>query len=508
MPRAERTIVVGAGSAGAVVAARVTERSDAEVWLLEAGPDYAEPSALPDDLRDGTRNSMTRHDWGFRCVPTPGQIRFAFPRGKVVGGSSAVNTCIALRGFAYDYDEWAARGLPEWSFAACLPAFKRLERDLDVANEWHGADGPIPIRRHKPEELGPWQAAFVEACRELGLPACDDHNAPDAKGVGPHPMNKVNGERMSAARCYLDANVRRRDNLRILAGCHVRRVLFEGDRAIGVEVERRGALEVLRAGRVVLAAGAIQTPGILLRSGLGPRAELERLGVPEVADLPAVGARLLDHPGAAIILAPRRGACDVRAPLLQVMARFTSRRSPYASDVQLQPGSFLPFPLVTLPAVTLMCCLGKPKGTGTLRFPSADPHSRPHIESRVFVHPEDRARAVEALELAWLCARTPAMRKLAHFVWPGEAVLRDRQALSEWLVKSAGSGYHPCGTVPMGADGDPEAALDGRGRVRHVRGLFVVDASVMPTIPSANTNLPTLMLGERFGAWLRDDADV
>ena len=143
--------------------------------LLEAGPDYPDDGLLPRDLRDGTRNSWRAHDWGFRHRPTPGQILFAFPRGKVVGGSSAVNTCIALRGQPYDYDEWAARGLPEWSWDACLPAFKRLEDDLDFDNEWHGKDGPIPIRRHPPGELVPWQAAFVEACRELGLPRLRRH---------------------------------------------------------------------------------------------------------------------------------------------------------------------------------------------------------------------------------------------------------------------------------------------------------------------------------------------
>ncbi len=499
-----RTIVVGAGSAGAVIAARATERGDREVLLVEAGPDYPDADVLPADLRDGTRNSLKSHDWGFRHRPTAGQMLFHFPRGRVVGGSSAVNTCIALRGKPYDYDEWAALGLPEWSFERCLPAFKRLENDLDFDNEWHGRGGPIPIRRHPARELVPWQAAFIEVARTLGAPACTDHNDPTTTGVGPHAMNKIAGERMSAARCYLGAAVRRRENLAIRPDTLVHRVRLKNRRVVGLDVETRGKIEFLPAEKVVLSAGAIATPGILLRSGIGPRFVLERLGVESVANLPAVGARLLDHPGAVVILLPRRGVTRLADPIIQSTWRYTSTGSEYPDDMQLQPASIISFPWFHAPFVGIATVVGKPRGHGTIVWNSADPRARPRIDSALFHDPEDRARALEGLRLAHQVLGCRPIAELARFAWPPERYLRDRSLLERFLFKSCGSGYHPAGTVPMGPEGSEDAAIDQHGRVRGVEGLFVADASIMPTIPSSNTNVPTLMIGERFGEWLRE----
>jgi choline dehydrogenase len=498
------TIVVGAGSSGAVIAARMTESPAHEVLLIEAGPDYPHEALLPGDLRDGTRNSTHRHDWGFRHRPTRQQSLFHLPRGRVVGGSSAVNTCIALRGHPYDYDEWASLGLPEWSFGKCLPAFRRLERDLDFGGAAHGKDGPIPIRRHTPSELGPWQAAFLEAAAELGFPECPDSNAPNTHGFGPHAMNKVNGERMSTARRYLTAEVRARTNLRIRPNTLVHRIRVRNRRVVGLILETNGRVYDVSANRVVLAAGAIATPGLLLRSGIGPRDVVARMGGELVLDSPAVGARVLDHPGLAIFFRPK-SLENLRFPLIQSVLRYTSKGSSYAGDMQLQPGSFVPLPWLggfTVPLVTLACSVGKPRSRGRLHFLDSNPRARPILDSRLLDDRADRARAVEALQLGLRFSETKAMRGLAKLFWPSHDVIADPARLEAILWRICDSGYHPSGTVPMGRDGDPNAAVSGRGRFRGIEGLWVADASVMPTIPSANTNLATIMIGERMGEWL------
>jgi choline dehydrogenase len=494
-------VIVGAGSSGCVLAHRLSSGGSREVLLLEAGPDYPGLD-LPRDLADGTRNSMRAHDWGYAHKPSPHAFGMPLPRGRVVGGSSAVNTCIALRGQPEDYDEWAALGLSEWSFDACLPAFRRLERDLDFDTDYHGQTGPLPVRRHTQEELTPPQAAFLEACRELGLPACADSNAPGRAGYGMHAMNKLDGRRISAAEAYLTPEVRARENLHIRARTLVRRVLFRNQRAVGVEIEDADGTRRIEASHVILCSGAINTPATLLRSGVGPAAELARLGVECVVDAPAVGRRLLDHPGTGIfVLARRGGIVDSTGPIVQTVFRYASGKCDHRADMLLQPVSFGMF-TQGLPLFGLVLQVGKPRGHGSLRFVSADPHAKPRIESRFFEDAQDRTLAADALRRCRELLETSALRRLGRPLLPWSTWLKSERWRERAPRYLCDSGYHPCGTVPMGVRPSERAAVDARGAVFGVEGLSVADASVMPTVPSSNIHLPTLMVAERMAEWL------
>jgi choline dehydrogenase len=470
--------------------------------LLEAGPDYL-PDVLPDDLRDGRQNSMSSHDWAYRHKPSALALLSPLPRGRVVGGSSAVNTCIALRGQPEDFDEWAALGLSEWSWDACLPAFRKLERDLDFADDYHGTSGPLPLRRHPPRELVPFQAAFVEACVELGLPFCPDSNAPGATGYGPHAMNKIDGRRISAAEAYLTTDVRARPNQRIQPNTTVLRVLFDGTRASGLELEANGGGVVrIEASHVIVCAGAINTPALLLRSGVGPDREVRRLQCTPVLDAPAVGRRVLDHPGTGIFVLARRGmAPDRSAPIIQTVFRYASGAVDHGADMLLQPVSFtVMFP--RMPLFALVTQVGKPRGWGEMRYPSADPRARPIIHSHFFEDAQDRSIAIDALMRCFALLETRALSRFGRALLPWPGSLRSKRWLEQLLPFLCGSGYHPCGTVPMGTTPSEDAAVDAHGAVFGLEGLSVVDASVMPTVPSSNIHLPTLMVAERMSEWL------
>ena len=513
MPMEYDDIIVGGGSAGAVLAARLSEEPARRVLLLEAGPDYATLESTPADLQDGWRMSLRAHDWRLTAQAMPGRA-IPYPRARVIGGSSAVNATIALRGVPADYDEWAALGNDEWSWAKVLPHFRRLEDDPEGAAGLHGRGGPVAICRWRPDELIPVQRAFFEVCRRLGFPEAADHNHPEATGVGPFPQNRRDRLRLSTAIGYL-LPARHRPNLTIRPHCLVNRVLFASGRAVGVDIDDGGEPEQVRGRRITLAAGAIGSPAILLRSGIGPKAALASLGIEPVADLPGVGAGLTDHPVTRLLLVPKPGSCDPDTPLAQVVLRYTAPGSGEFNDMQQVMFSHVDVAGIggeqavatvgTPLAIGLPVALERPLTRGQLRLASTDPRVQPLIQLNFAAHPEDLRRLVEGVRLAWQIAHQPEIARHTHHVaLLSEETMGSDDALAAYVRATVSTQFHPCGTARMGPADDPMAVLDQHCRLRNVPNLRVVDASVMPTIPRANINLTCIMIGEHVADWMRD----
>ena len=492
-------VVIGAGSSGAVVAARASEDPGRSVCLLEAGPDYPLLAETPWDLVNSHDNSYVDHDWGYQYQPVATSAPTPLPRGRVVGGSSAVNTTIALRGMPEDYDHWAELGNPEWSWARVLPAFCRLERDLDFgAESYHGDAGPISIRRYRDDELAVPQAAFLAAAADLGYPACADANDPDGWGAGPHPMNKLGRLRVSTAIGYL-APARARPNLTIRANAPVRRVIVKAGRATGVEIDSPGGIEVVSGKVIVVCAGAVASPVLFLLSGLGPRAELERLGVEEVARISGVGDNLADHPALSVICTVRDTSIVERdQPIVQTILRYTSPGGHARNDLQIEQFTFTATRPGRPPSFGVAAVLEATEGRGRIHLDG----TQPVIESRFCEDDRDARRLAGALLDAVAFTRSGPLAELIDEVTFPRFPL-DLDGAISLVRRFSASGYHPSGTLRMGPASDSTAVVDQYGRCHAVDGLVVADASIMPTVPRANTNLTCIMIGEMVGEWLR-----
>jgi choline dehydrogenase len=495
-------VIIGAGAAGCVLAARLSEARHRSVLLLEAGPDYREPALLPPEIRAGF-NPTSSHDWGYASEPVAGVPAIPLWRGRLVGGCSATNGTFALRGHPADYDEWAARGNAGWSFDELLPFFRRCENDLDYGDAWHGREGPLPIRRFPRAELGPGAAAFLDACAALGFERVPDHNAPGAVGAGPLPVNQVGGVRQSTALTYL-ASARGRANLTVRGACVIDRLLFEGRRAVGV---RLAGGETIAAGHVVLAGGAFSSPAILLRSGVGQGADLRDLGISVHADLPGVGRGLADHPRLGLRYAVPSNAVVDELQGCQAVLTMRSSATVAGHDLHVFPWAAFKVDRAESPTgarMVLHAALTKPRSRGSVRLRSADPSVAPIIDPGWFTDPADLPRMRLAVRTARRLAATPPLAGIAlEELFPGPAI--DGDADLDAAIRSLlGTYFHPVGSCRMGPASDPDAVVDSRGAVHGIDHLSIIDASIMPSIPAANTHLPTIALAERCAAWLTE----
>lgn len=491
--------------------ARLSEDATCTVLVLEAGP--AGPLDSDADLLSNVNFALTARDWGLRARVT-GERELDYPQGKFLGGGSSVNGALAFRGQPADYDGWAADGNPRWSWEQMLPCFRRLERDLDFGGDHavHGDSGPVPIVRWSRDELLPVQEAFAEAFASVGIPWVADHNRPDSTGIGPLPMNRAEGRRMSTALAYL-APESARPNLSIRGDALVDRIQIEHGRATGVVVAQDGDSSLVEAGEVIVSAGAIQSPAILWRSGIGPADDLRQLGIECVVDNSAVGTSLMDHPGLFHFLHPGRHAPDLAAPQFQLGARWTSDVEGVANDLLLSMMNFWDLSsspdfqaLVGAPVVVVLTCgVHEPRSRGRVVLASSDPAVLPRIDLNLLDEPADMARLIEGVRRCHELARSEAMQDfVGRSAVLSDADFDDEVALEAYARAFVAPWYHASGTCRMGPASADDTVVDDDLRVHGVDGLRVVDASIMPTIVRAPTNLTVMAIAERAAEIIKE----
>jgi choline dehydrogenase-like flavoprotein len=523
-------IIIGAGSAGSVLASRLSENPVVSVCLLEAGPlDNNVLIHCPAGLAVMAQTSVA--NWGFETTPQANLNgrRGYQPRGKVLGGSSSVNAMVYIRGQREDYEHWAALGNAGWGWDDVLPYFKRAEHNERGADAWHGTGGPLNVMDLKsPNRHGP---NFVKAAQQAGFASNPDFNGATQEGAGLYQVTHKNGERWSAAKGYLTPHLAKRSNLQVITSANVTRIVFDGKRAVGVELRQGGALRELKARReVLLCAGALQSPQILMLSGIGRGAELQRHGIDVLHELKGVGKHLHDHIDVVqVVDAPRAKDLFGVSPsglwdAIKGIFEWRSKRSGVLTTNFAEAGAFIRSSNdVATPDLQLHFVIGKlvdhgrkptfghgfschvcllqPKSRGSVTLDSADPTAAPAIDLGFLNEREDMDRLVRGFKLMRGILQQPALAALGGRELQASASAQTDAQIEGFIRSHADTIYHPVGSCRMGSG--PDDVVDAQLRVHGLQGLRVVDASVMPRIVSGNTNAPTIMIAEKAADMIR-----